>query len=304
MRLTGRSVQLQTRATVLGAVAVVLWSSLASLTAMVKDIPPFELVATTFGVAFLSGLTWLLISGRGIPARRDARSLSYLVFVTVALFGYHALYFTAIAVAPVAQVSLISYLWPLLIVLFSAIEGRGIRMRHVAGAMLGFTGTALVILPHEASPRAYSPHSSGLLAALVCALVWAGYSVLNRRFHSAPRDTVVIACGPVALLGWAVHLAVERYTIIPSLSQWSVIAALGIGPVGLAFIAWDYGTKYGNLGTLGTVAYAAPVLSTLLLVLLGYATGTLSLLAACCLVAGGAWLATKSRGAGVQEMPG
>ena len=36
------------------------------------------------------------------------------------LFGYHALYFAALRRAPPADASLIAYLWPLLIVLFSA----------------------------------------------------------------------------------------------------------------------------------------------------------------------------------------
>ena len=66
--------------------------------------------------------------------------------------------------------------------------------------------------------------------------------------------------------------------------------ALGVrvGPLGLAFLAWDHGTKHGELPVLGTLAYAAPVLSTLLLVLLGIAEPNFQLVAACTLVVGGA----------------
>jgi hypothetical protein len=42
----------------------------------------------------------------------------------MALFGYHALYFAALRLAPPAEAGLISYLWPLLIVLFSALLTR------------------------------------------------------------------------------------------------------------------------------------------------------------------------------------
>lgn len=68
---------------------------------------------------------------------------------------------------------------------------------------------------------------------------------------------------------------------------------LGVGPVGLAFFAWDHGTKQGNVSLLGTLPYGAPILSTLLLVTLGRAPASLELLAACALVTAGAWVATR-----------
>ena len=59
------------------------------------------------------------------------------------------------------------------------------------------------------------------------------------------------------------------------------MAGLGIGPVGLAFYAWDIGMKQGDVRLLGVAAYAAPVLSTLLLVLAGFAAPSLTLALAC-----------------------
>jgi drug/metabolite transporter (DMT)-like permease len=105
---------------------------------------------------------------------------------------------------------------------------------------------------------------------------------------------MVIVCGIVAVLGWAAHWIAAEETVLPHLSQWLVILALGIGPVGVAFFAWDYGTKQGNVSLLGTLSYAAPVLSTLLLVIFGRAAASISLLAACVLVTMGAWVATRT----------
>ena len=51
------------------------------------------------------------------------------------LFFYHALYFTALSHAPPVDASLIAYLWPLLIVLGSALlPGERLRWWHGAGA--------------------------------------------------------------------------------------------------------------------------------------------------------------------------
>ena len=74
----------------------------------------------------------------------------------------------------------------------------------------------------------------------------------------------------VALLGLLAHLGFER-TVMPSFPQWLVLALMGIGPVGAAFLLWDHGTKHGDIPVLGSLSYLAPLLSTLLLVLAGRA---------------------------------
>ena len=62
------------------------------------------------------------------------------------LFGYHFFYFTALRNAPAVEASLIAYLWPLLIVLGSALmPGERLRWNHVAGALLGLAGTVLIV---------------------------------------------------------------------------------------------------------------------------------------------------------------
>src|SRR6266851_23348 len=50
-------------------------------------------------------------------------------------------------------------------------------------------------------------------------------------------------------------------------AQWLAIAALGVGPVGAAFYAWDIGMKRGDIRVLGAASYATPLLSTAFLIL-------------------------------------
>ena len=59
------------------------------------------------------------------------------------LFGYHALYFAALRRAPPAEASLVAYLWPLLIVLFSALlPGERLAPAMSSARLLGFAGAA------------------------------------------------------------------------------------------------------------------------------------------------------------------
>ena len=284
------------RATMVGAFAVLMWGALAALTVALRTVPPFQLLAMAFGVAFGAGTLWLLASGGPRRLRVFAQPLGFWALATTGLYAYHALYFIALRLAPAAEANLINYLWPLLIVVFSSLVpgGERLRARQIAGALMGMAGTALLI---GGGGRFGADGGSlwGYAAAFACALVWSGYSVLNRGFAAVPTEAMIGVCGIVAALGLATHLLLEAGTVHPVGLDWLAIAALGIGPLGLAFIAWDYGTKHGELAVLGTLAYGAPVLSTLLLVVLGLATPTLQLGAACVLVVAGAWVATRQR---------
>ena len=64
--------------------------------------------------------------------------------------------------------------------------------------------------------------------------------------------------------------------------------------MGAAFFLWDFGIKHGDIRALGVLSYAAPVLSTLILVLCGFAPASPSLGVACLLIVSGA--ATASFG--------
>lgn len=284
------------RATLVGTAAVLLWSSLAPLTAMARGIPPFELLAATFGIGYLCGQIWLRTRDGRSSLRKPRYPYSFSCCATAALFGYHALYFLAVSLAPPAQACLVAYLWPLLMVLLLAASNGVDRVRpaQLVGAALGFAGTGLVVLSGDGDHIRHPYRAFGLLAALCCALIWSSYSVFNRRFREVPSEAMIDICGLVAVIGCGAHLLVDSHTVLPVGSQWLAIAALGAGPVGLSFLAWDYATKHGHVAMLGTVSYAAPVLSTLQLVVLGYASASLDLLAASALVVGGAWVATAS----------
>lgn len=271
-----------------------MWATLAPLTTMTSGIPPMELVSLAFGIAFLFGLGWLLFSGGPARLRVLRQPIRYWLIAVGALYGYHALYFFALAAAPPAQASLIAYLWPLLIVVLSSLSaGKGLRMAQLVGASLSFAGAALLISSKH-SGGASAPHQMlGLSAAFGCALIWSSYSVANRHSSEIPSDVMVGVCGVVAVLGALTHRLVEQGGVWPSGPQWPAVIGLGLGPVGLAFFTWDYGTKHGNVPLLGTLSYAAPLISTVLLVILGRAFATPYLLIAVALVVGGAWIATR-----------
>ncbi|MGB5557144.1 MAG: EamA family transporter [Paracoccaceae bacterium] len=279
------------RATLIGFVAVLLWALLALFTVFTAPMPPLQLNAVCFAIGGAIGVIWIVSTG-GIGRLRWVPWYVY-VFGTTGLFGYHFLYFSALRAAPAAEAGLIAYLWPLLIVLFSGLlPGERLRAGHVIGAAISFAGAALVVL---GGATGFDPaHLAGYLLAGGCALTWSGYSVLSRGLGRIPTESVAVFCILTAALSLLAHLSLEQ-TVWPATNLgWGAMLALGLGPVGLAFYVWDIGVKQGDIQILGVASYAAPLLSTLALIVAGVAQPRWSLLLAAALVAGGALLAARA----------
>ena len=274
------------RATAIGFSAVLMWSLLALLTIGSAPVPPLQLNAICFAIGGLIGLIWTLRSGIAVLHQV---SWKVYAFGTAGLFGYHLLYFTAFRLSPTAETGLIAYLWPLFIVLFSGLlPGERLRAPHVLGALIAFAGAGVIVLG-RADGAAGS--SAGMALAFLCALTWAGYSVLSRRLGQVPTESVTVFCLATALLSLVAHLVWEETVWPDTALGWMALLALGIGPVGAAFFTWDVGMKRGDIQLLGVASYAAPLLSTLALVAAGIANPTWTIAVAAVLIAGGAALA-------------
>jgi drug/metabolite transporter (DMT)-like permease len=89
------------------------------------------------------------------------------------------------------------------------------------------------------------------------------------------------------------HVFMETTVWPLSPQQWIAILGLGLLPVGAAFYAWDFGMKHGDPMVLGASSYAAPLLSTVVLLLAGFGVFHWSIAVACLLIIGGAVLAAK-----------
>ncbi|MBO6903029.1 MAG: EamA family transporter [Rhizobiaceae bacterium] len=279
------------RATAIGFSAVIMWALLALFTDASGRIPPFQLSAMSFTLGTALGFALRAVMTSTTPTKRPPPA-AWAVGIA-GLFGYHFFYFTALRNAPAAEASLIAYLWPLFIVVGSALmPGEKLRWHHVAGALLGLGGTVLIVT-NGGGVAFDARFATGYAAAFTCAFVWSGYSLLSRRYAEVPTTIVTWFCAAAAMLSALCHVALEETVWPGGLVQWLAVAGLGLMPVGAAFYAWDYGVKRGNIQVLGAASYAAPLLSTLILIAAGRAPATVTILAACLLITAGAVLAAK-----------
>ena len=244
---------------------ILIWSTLTVLIWHVSRLPPFFSVGVALCVGGLVGL---------IRARDWKVPIRTLALGVGGIFGYHALLFTAIRLAPPVEVNLLQYLWPLLIVVLSPVylPRTGLRTHHVLGALLGLAGAGLVITGGRLSlDLAGLP---GYLLAVAAAFTWASFSLLVKRVPLFATGAVGGFCLVSGLLSLGIFgleqlaaPAAQALAIAPR--EWLFMLLLGLGPMGLAFYTWDAALKRGDPRVIGALAYLTPLLSTLNLVLLG-----------------------------------
>ena len=136
------------------------------------------------------------------------------------LFGYHALYFLALRLAPPAEAGLLNYLWPLLIVLLSPVllPGYHLNTRHILGALAGFVGAALVVTGGK-----LSVDLTALLQTAGYTYVNTGtaFKALNPATTTARTAATAAICTKGSLcrngsMGFASITAIHKSTVVPS----------------------------------------------------------------------------------------
>lgn len=274
----------------LGAIA--LWGTLAALGVALAHVPPFLLTGLALCVG---GLLALPLSRFEVSRWRVP--LPTLALGVGGLFGFHFLLFMALRLAPPVQANLINYLWPLFMVLLSPWLLPGMRLQavHIAAALLGFAGAALVILgdPAGAGQQA-GGWSWGYLLALLSALVWASYSLLTRRVPNFPTAAIGGFALLSGLLSLLCHALLEPAVALTGRDM-LLIGALGLGPMGAAFFLWDMALKRGDTRQIGILSYLTPLASTGMLVLVGDRAFTWNIGLAALMIVGAALLGTRAK---------
>lgn len=280
--------------TFLGLSAITLWGGLALLGSLTTQVPAFQLLFFCFSIS--AGLMFLnrIVQKRPLLQRPDMTARQWFTGI-MGLFGFHFCYFMALRFAPAMQVSLIVYLWPLLLTVLVATSGQ--RKRAILGGITGFIGVSLVITQNQngaATSVISTQYLTGYALAICCALIWSFYSWSLAKNAGSPDDIGWLSLA-VAALSLAAHLLLEK-TYWP-LTQTELLGSslLGLGPVGGAFYLWDTGMKHGNRSLLAISSFAAPLITAFSLVIAGISDWSLILLTALVLVITGGLIANPPK---------
>ena len=248
---------LQANLYALGAIA--LWASLASLGVSLTHIPPFLLTGITLIIGSVPA--WPFVLRDPSQWRIPMRTLALGVY---GLFAYHFLLFIALRHAPPVEANLVNYLWPLFIVVLAPVvlPGVALRVPHVVAALLGFGGAAIAIVGGR---ELSGTLAWGYIPAAAAAFIWATYSLMTKRvtaFATTAIGLFGLVSGALSLL---CHVLLEPSVTLQA-RDWSLLAVLGLGPLGGAFYLWDKALKLGDARHIGILSYTTPLASTALLI--------------------------------------
>ena len=249
-------------------IAIVLWSLAPVLAHLARQMPPLQLTAQCMLIAAV--VTWPIVR---LTANRHVDRVAVPLRVWTAapllIMGALGFYFVALRLAPPAEAALVAYTWPVLFIVAAELAyARRVRLPSIAGAALAFGGAGLLLAPAEAGGG--TPWL-GYVAAFASGSCWAGFSLLARR-QPVPLTRIMPALFGLAAIAAGIGHTLTEATLWPVPDELAVsIVLIGAGPYGLAFLAWDMALRRGRSATVGTLAYAVPVLSALLLVATGMA---------------------------------
>lgn len=236
--------------------SVVIWSTLAMSVTYCQNVSPMFITGAALFIGGLIGLPWYRLWA--MPRR-------LFVLGTFCMLAYHVIYFYALQLADPIGVSLLHYLWPVLIMVMAPLfvaSGR-LTVRSVLAGLIGFLGAVISCNPDHSLGEG---NWLGYGLALASAILWAAYSLLAKQYTSVRSASVGLFCivsGATCLL---IYRAGAQWPSLTPSETWAIVY-MGLGPMGGAFYLWDYAMKKANHQQVAILSYATPVLSTAFLAL-------------------------------------
>lgn len=288
------------KATLIGLVAVLLWSAIVGLIRSVSEhLGPTGGAAMMYSVASV----FLLLSVGWVRLGEFPRR--YLAWGSLLFVVYELCLSLSIGYANTArqaiEVGMVNYLWPTFTVLAAILFNRQkANWLIVPGFVLSIVGICWVLGGDQgidvggmlANVRD-NPLSYGL--ALAGALIWAAYCTVTARIAGG-KNGVTLFFILVSISLWLKYLLEGGGAMDFSLEA-MVYLLLAAGAMGFGYGAWNVGILHGNVTLLAGASYFIPVFSAALSTLLLRAPLPLSFWQGAAMVCGGAilcWLATRA----------
>jgi drug/metabolite transporter (DMT)-like permease len=226
----------------------------------VAAIPPIELSTIRFALA---GILMLVVA----RATGASLGLTKLPLVIVAgafgVFGYNALVFVALTIAPASDGALIvPTINPVLTVLFASFIGERLTTNKLIGLAIATVGAAVVI--GAATGLTFTGQRLvGDLLMLGGAACWSVYAILGAitTRHGSPLGVTAIACLAGAAMLFPLGFLEHGYADVPSwpFGAWLDIAYLVVFSTTIGFVLFYWAVRRFGAGLASMVSYLVPI---------------------------------------------
>jgi drug/metabolite transporter (DMT)-like permease len=255
------------QATLIGLIAIVLWSSIVGLIRTVSEgLGPTGGAAMIYTVASV-----FLLFTVGFPKVRSFPR-RYLLFGSILFVAYELCLSLAIGFASNSQhaieAGILNYLWPAFTVVFAIVfNGQKSNLLIVPALLLSLFGAfwvlnggqrldfAGILANIKSNPLSYGLAFSG-------ALIWAAYCTMTSRL-AAGKNGITVFFMLTALTLWVLHL-VGGGGLVEFDYRSAAYLLLAAAAMGFGYAAWNVGILYGNVTLLAGASYFIPIFSSVI----------------------------------------
>lgn len=288
-------------ATLVGLVAVLLWSAIVGLIRSVS-----ESFGATGGAALIYTVASVfLLLTVGFPRVREFPR-RYLIWGSLLFVAYELCLALSIGYAHTGrqtiEVGMVNYLWPSLTIVCAILFNKqksGLLI--IPGFILSMLGICWVLGGDQGLDPAGmlanvqdNPLSYGL--ALAGALIWAAYCTVTARIANG-KNGVTLFFGMVSLVLWIKYFATGGGDMDFTYRS-AAHLVMAAGAMGFGYAAWNVGILHGNVTVLAGASYFIPVFSAALAAFLLNTPLSLGFWQGAAMVCGGSilcWVATRRR---------
>jgi drug/metabolite transporter (DMT)-like permease len=257
----------QKRATLIGLIAILLWSAIVGLIKQVSEgFGPVGGAALIYSASAL-----LLIFSVGLPKLRDFPR-RYLIVGSVLFVCYElclslSLGFTHSGRQAI-EVGMVNYLWPSMTIVLAIIVNRQkTSPLIIPGVLLAVAGICRVLggnhgfsfseMTHNVMEN---PLSYGL--AFCGAVIWAVYCVVTSKIANGSNGITLFFI-LTALTLWLKFMLSPQPPFVLSVPVYISLALAAVA-MGFGYAAWNVGILHGNVKVLAAASYFIPIISSIL----------------------------------------
>lgn len=288
-------------ATLIGLIAVLLWSSIVGLIRSVSE----SLGATGGAAMMYSVASVFLLMSVGFP-KIQKFPRKYLIWGSILFVSYELCLSLSIGYAntnrQAIEVGMVNYLWPALTMVAAIIfNQQKSNLLVIPGFLIAILGICWVLggeqgldLPSMLANIQDNPLSYGL--AFTGALIWAAYCTVTARIANGNNGVTLFFILTACAL-WMKYLFIGGQPMTFDFHA-IVYLALAAGAMGFGYAAWNVGILHGNVTVLAGASYFIPVFSAALAALVLNTPLSMSFWQGSAMVCLGSilcWLATRQK---------
>ncbi len=248
---------------VFAVLAVLLWSTMAPATKyMLGDMPAMLVLAVSSMFATLFLFIVNLFTGK-IKRAKEYSGKQYGLMAGLGfmgLFMYSSLYYHGLEVLTSHEACILNYLWPVMIMIFSAvILKEKIDALKVIAMLCAFLG---VVVLSWGTPVHSVSAVTGIIACIVAAVFYGLFSVLNKKFDFDQNIAMMVMWGVTSVCAF-IYCAIAGNWAPMELKQWLGMIWIGVAADALGYLLWALALKHaGNeTSSVSVIAYMTPFLS-------------------------------------------